>query len=424
MASIHKDGRDVCWRAAFTLIAGRSRRQKKRTTGTSNRGLAGRIANFYEDAAQGRVSAEEARKFFDKIADLKTRRLVMIATDEVLEEATGCGLGGSTLRGFMTSWLERTRSTINVRSFARYEQAVRRFLETMGPRAETHIGEIVIGDIERWRDDLVGRIGAETIATDLKIVRGAFQAALRAGMVSRNVAALVKRPAEDGKARRPFTPAELGRLLRVARGEMRGLLLLGIYTGGQRLRDVCLMRWQNIDMEQGTLLFLTSKTSRTMELPLPQPLRDWLANDAETSDDPAAFILPGLAGAVLRTKGETTGTVSRMFYELMVQAGLVAHRTHKRRKGGKGRSGPRERSALGFHSLRHTGTSMLKAAGVTESVTRDIVGHESAAVNRSYTDVDLESKRRALEKLPTPEALESAAAAEEATGTRGRKSDG
>jgi integrase len=66
------------------------------------------------------------------------------------------------------------------------------------------------------------------------------------------------------------------------------------------------------------------------------------------------------------------------------------------------------RSEVTFHSLRHTATSLLKNAGVSEAVARDIIGHESAAISRHYTHIDEDSKRKALSKLPDITALPSA----------------
>lgn len=53
-----------------------------------------------------------------------------------------------------------------------------------------------------------------------------------------------------------------------------------------------------------------------------------------------------------------------------------------------------------FHSLRHTATSLLKNAGVSEAVARDVIGHESAAISRHYTHIDQGATRKALAKLP------------------------
>jgi len=79
----------------------------------------------------------------------------------------------------------------------------------------------------------------------------------------------------------------------------------------------------------------------------------------------------------------------------MIKGGAATH------KGtGKGRDVARERNRLSFHSLRHTATLLLKAAGVSEAVARDIIGHESAEISRHYTHVDEDSKRKAIALLP------------------------
>jgi len=55
---------------------------------------------------------------------------------------------------------------------------------------------------------------------------------------------------------------------------------------------------------------------------------------------------------------------------------------------------------ISFHSLRHTAASLLKNAGVSDVVARDIIGHDSAAVSASYTHIDQQTERSALDKLP------------------------
>jgi hypothetical protein len=43
---------------------------------------------------------------------------------------------------------------------------------------------------------------------------------------------------------------------------------------------------------------------------------------------------------------------------------------------------------------------MLKAAGVSDFIAREIVGHESAAVSRRYTHLTTHDKRAAMQRLP------------------------
>jgi hypothetical protein len=48
----------------------------------------------------------------------------------------------------------------------------------------------------------------------------------------------------------------------------------------------------------------------------------------------------------------------------------------------------------------NSAVTMLKAAGVSDFIAREIVGHESAAVSRQYTHLTTDDKRAAMQRLP------------------------
>ena len=60
----------------------------------------------------------------------------------------------------------------------------------------------------------------------------------------------------------------------------------------------------------------------------------------------------------------------------------------------------RAKHALTFHSLRHTATSWMKAAGIPASVVMDFIGHDDAAMSQLYTHTGDEALRKAAESLP------------------------
>jgi integrase len=107
---------------------------------------------------------------------------------------------------------------------------------------------------------------------------------------------------------------------------------------------------------------------------------------------PNAFIFPRAASA------KRISSLSNQFREILVNAGLVEPCTHE--ATGKGRSQAREPSEISFHSLRHSAVTMLKAAGVSDFVAREIVGHESAAISRQYTHLSTDDLRTAMQRLP------------------------
>ena len=110
--------------------------------------------------------------------------------------------------------------------------------------------------------------------------------------------------------------------------------------------------------------------------------------DLPSSDNPDARIFPKIA----KIKGPGR---SNAFRNILAKVGLARHSKAKAKK-----EGARTTSELSLHSLRHTATSMLKAAGVSDSIARAIIGHESVAVSRSYTHLDLATMREAMEKMP------------------------
>ena len=248
-----------------------------------------------------------------------------------------------------------------------------------------------------WRDASAEKASPRTANNKLKIVRVLFQSAWRDGLLTENPAAKVPVLKAASSTRRPFTLAELKALLRVVSNEWRGMILAGLYTG-QRLKDIALLTWANVDVQRGELSLTTSKTSRRQVIPIAEPLRAYLA-ELPTGDDPTA---PPLFPEAYRiaTINKNVSELSRQFHETLASAGFTTGGVETHKGTGKGRDVARERNRVSFHSLRHTATSLLKAAGASEAVARDIIGHDSAEISRHYTHVDEAAKRSALAKLP------------------------
>jgi integrase len=173
--------------------------------------------------------------------------------------------------------------------------------------------------------------------------------------------------AASKNARRPFTLDELQAILKAATDQWRGMILVGLYTG-LRLSDIAELTWLNIDLENAAVNVVTRKTGRRQILPLAKPVMRYLEH-LPSSDNPSAPLFP--EAYATRQRSLYGGTLSNQFYEILVAAGLAKKRTHT--SIDKGRTSRRELNAIGFHSLRHTATSLLKNAGVSDVVARDIL---------------------------------------------------
>lgn len=338
------------------------------------------MAIQWEEAASNRITEAQARRVLS----------------DIHHQIHGTRIDSPTVNDYAKQWLGRKAAETRPVTHTVYKQATKEFCEFLGEKADQPIHYVTPAQIVAWRDASAAKATARTANNKLKIVRILFQSAWRDGMIVDNPAAKVDGLRLAQSSRRPFTLSELKSILRVASPEWRGMVLAGVYTG-QRLKDVAGLTWSNVDLERGEIRLTTSKTGRSQVLPIAQALRTYLER-LPSSDNPRAPIFPSLHPLAMRPGGSSP--MSQQFHSILVDAGIAPARQPKDKTSGKGRAAARERAEVSFHSLRHTATSLLKAAGVSEAVTRDIIGHESAAISRHYTHVEDEAKRAALERLP------------------------
>jgi integrase len=329
-----------------------------------------------------------------KLTEAQARKVV----SDIYEQLHGEQLYHASVRKFFSDWLANKKAELQPGAYKRYENAVDKLLAFLAERADRDIAYVHKRDITALRDRTASKLSASTANTDLKILRSAFRQAVSDGLRLDNpataVSELADRKAPDDPERRPFTEAELKKLLAATDGEWTGLTLGGLYTG-QRLGDLASMVGRKLDLVEGVWKFRSQKTQRDMLIPLVAPFLTWLKKHAPS--DPEAPVFPSAYAERKEAEGESR-RLSAQFYALLVKAGLADKRSKK--NTGRGHSVKRTVSELTFHSLRHNTTSWLKRAGVPESVVRDIIGHESEIVSRDYTHVDEDTKRTAINRLP------------------------
>jgi Site-specific recombinase XerD len=376
MASIRKKTGSKYWFACFTLPNGRRVQQSTKLT---DKKRAQKVADEWEAA------------FRDKVAARQSQRVIA----SLHKELTGSSLPRRSVRSYFDSWLAAKKGDIGKGTEIFYRTVIDAFLAFLGGRAEMDLSEIEADEILAFRQTTAERVSATTTNHYLKTLRGIFEQARRDGCLADNPAAGVKLMKRDSarSSRRSFTLPELKAVIASCDDEWKSLVLFGLYTG-QRLGDLAMLTWSNIDLAAGEIRLVTRKTGRTQIIPLASPLRSHV-EELPAGDDPNAPIHPIAFETVTRT-GKTS-MLSAAFYSVMQSAGLVPPRTHKKKSDP---NAGRATSQLSFHSLRHTATSLMKQAGIGAAVVQDLIGHESAAVSQNYTHIADEAKREALNKLP------------------------
>jgi integrase len=387
MGSIHRQPGRPFWFCAFSIFDLQTHKWKRvfRSTKTSDRKQAQAICRTWEKAAvkahNGKLSADAAREVIAQgVSDVFTA-----ANIESLESAT--------IKSWCEKWLETKSIEAEQSTHERYKRIVERFLESIGTKANRDVSTLQTHDVARFRDREAKERARATANLSLKVLRVCFGEAEKQDLLTVNPAKRVKLLKSSKESRRrAFTLEEVKRILKACgeNVEWRGMILFGLYLG-QRLGDLAKLTWRAVDLDAGEIAFTTRKTGRRIVLPLVPPLIDYLSA-LPGSDNPNAYIFPNAAAH------KRTNSLSNQFREILADAGLVEPRKHEKTK--QGRSQARETSELSFHSLRHSAVTMLKAAGVSDFIAREIVGHESAAVSRQYTHLSTDDKRAAMQRLP------------------------
>lgn len=287
---------------------------------------------------------------------------------------------------WLRRWCEARKVEVSPGTTTAYRRVLDEAGEWMTKEGLDSFSKLTTAKIGEFRAWMADRFAPSTVNKKIKFLRVALSAAVRDGRMDSNPAESVGRMKTGEAVRRQFRPDELARLLRHLKTdpEWHALTVMGLFTG-QRLNDVAVLVWEQIDLKAGTVTMTARKTGRLVSLPLVKPALESLRRLRGRKLADSGPVFPTIAKLAASSR-------SNAFRRKLEAAGIDVG--SEERDDGK-----RRRSALSYHSLRHTTTTMLKAAGVSDAVARAIVGHESAAVSRVYTHLDLDTMRAALESI-------------------------
>jgi integrase len=247
------------------------------------------------------------------------------------------------------------------------------------------------------------RLAPATVHQLHDVLHKALDQAVADGLIPRNATDALKLPRIDREEITPLTAQEVGVLLEAAREDrLEALYIVAVHTG-LRQGELLALKWDNLDLEAGTLRVRrtltysggkhslsepkTKKSLRTVRL-IPgavAALRDHLERQMEEIDRLGSLYQPG--GLVFSS---TTGSIinpsnlrNRSFARLLQRAGL----------SGRG---------VRFHDLRHTCATLLLSRNVNPKIVSEMLGHATIAITLdTYSHVlpDMQEKAaRAMEE--------------------------
>ncbi|MCG2660571.1 MAG: tyrosine-type recombinase/integrase [Kiritimatiellae bacterium] len=213
----------------------------------------------------------------------------------------------------------------------------------------------------------------------------------KAGLAQNPWSSIMRRR-EDKKGRRELTVDEINTVVNSATGEIKTLLILGVYTG-LRLGDACTLRWSEVDFARHIILRVPNKTARRKNEPVHIPIHPTLMDvlSQTPKNNRKGYVFPETAMQYERNSSD----VSKILRTHFKSCGLQVHAEGT----GKGTS---ERAVVevGFHSLRHSFVSLCREANAPLAVVEAIVGHSNPAMTRHYTHIGDLAAAQAVAALP------------------------
>ena len=269
-----------------------------------------------------------------------------------------------------------------------YVHVFRRFCDWLGKDADAPITKInsarVVAFLNYESQEL--NLSAGSLVRHRAALRVAFNSAEHNELIQHNPVRTIRQsmlePARERQVIMPFTHQQIAVLKQELPQQLRFLMLVCLYSLGQRLGDCCRMRWDMFDMKKNWLMHTTGKTKRPMLTHITpefhQLLREIKMQQRLDGVAGSPYLFPQWAEL------KHLCMVSAAFCAELNRLGM-RKRIKRINSPAKGRSKAHQRHELCFHSLRHYVVSTLRSnPDFSADVVRDGVGHSSEEVERMY----------------------------------------
>lgn len=317
------------------------------------------------------------------------------AVEEAPEPAPATEVPTSTLAEVLAAHIERAESVgaISPRTATDYRTALARVPDEV---AGTPVARLTGAQLAQMEARLSERYAPHSVRKVHSLVKAALGAMARDGVLPRNPMDGVKGP--PNRNARPGINA----LDSAARERLKAVLAdavpcpgvmaatVSLYTGLRR-GEVCGLRWQDVDLDRGTMWVRRSievvggkvavkgtKTGRDRDVAIPDTLAEAMRGWRDS----------GAAGDVyVIGSGDGYARPDAVSHEWSALAKALDLR------GTEGR-------LCTFHDLRHTWATAAVAAGIDIKTVSSNLGHANAAMTLNiYASADPEAKRRAAEVM-------------------------
>jgi integrase len=264
------------------------------------------------------------------------------------------------------SWRNDENSLLNIKPFFR-----NRYLSIIGAEmAESYKAHrLAMMKKNTKQGQPKAGVSPATVNRELALLKTIFSKAVEWGRIPANPLVRVKKFREENVKERILTPEETGRLLEVAKANLRPILTIALNTGMRR-NEILSLKWQNVNFASRYIQIESqkAKSGRTRKVPMNDLVAATLC--ALPKDHALVFYNPETKDCIKDIK--------------------TSFRNACKKAGIKG---------LRLHDLRHTAATRMIEGGVDIATVSKILGHASIQMTMRYCHPTPENMQRAVDKL-------------------------
>jgi integrase len=286
--------------------------------------------------------------------------------------------GTLTLGDYLNRWLyDSVKDTVRNTTYERYEQIARKHI--VPALGNVKLKDVTPTHVRTLYKDKLQSLSPRSVQYIHVTLHKALRQAVNDGLISRNATEAVKPPQVGREEINPLTPEQAKELLEAARGDrLEALYVLAIHTG-LRQGELLGLKWDDVDLEAGTLQVRRTLTTTEGGPVLSAPKTKGSKRSVRLTQSAVEALRSHLecqlgeidrAGSLWQENGlifasetgeplERRNVTKYKFWPLLKRAGLPQVR---------------------FHDLRHTCATLLLTQNVNPKVVSEMLGHATIAI--------------------------------------------
>lgn len=384
MASLYRKKNSQYWYAAWRVGDHiRNRSTKVPVVGAN-------ICGIKEKPSQARARAQVIADGFEAseksgLNSARTRNAIALLARHSTDS-------GTSVRAYCENYIAKHTGVLSDDTIRNLKRSTKLFIDHIGIKADAPLSIITRSDIKSFVLSQLQFVRRPTVRNYIAGLSRIFAEAFDAELIEKTPCFRIeipRSPLPPGNRKEAFSVEDVKKMLEVLPWDWRSMVIFCLFTGGQRLGDLSLMTWDQIDLEAGIIKMTTQKTQTELRIPIIEPLRKHIESLPRFEGSP--YVHPTLAYS---HNGRSAPHISHQFISLITKAGIIMPPVNPVRYGRAITVKPKT-----FHSLRATAATLLHTIGIDPALAQKIVGHASRQVHSRYIRPDDAQKREAFEKL-------------------------